>query len=103
MADENINPAFKISIDGNDQIDFGVTADHVQITWTEDGHTYNYTLKDFFDNWRNFKENNTFIYYGEKTPDDVQNDNYQYPIKVWYDTGSWIENNSEEGNENPEG
>ena len=82
MADEETLPqaAFKIIVDGDDAIDLGAPADKIQITWIENEEENKCTLQDFFDNWINFKKNNTFVYYGEGNPTD------QLPIKVWYDT-----------------
>lgn len=76
--------SFAIIVDGVSH-SFGTSADKVKINWTQltdDEQTVQYecSLKDFFENWMHFKENGTFVYYGELDPTPV------HSIKVWYDT-----------------
>ena len=79
MPNEQNDITFQITVDNN-TYDLGTDAEKVQINWTSGNETIQCTLQDFFENWMDFKENNTFIYYGAIDPTDNP------AIKVWFDT-----------------
>lgn len=83
MATENLNPINRVeqnlsngSTTTTYKADFAVTSDNVQM---QDGNT-KFSLTNFYDNWKNFKQNNAFFYYGRQTPG-----NNRLQIKLWYD------------------
>lgn len=54
---------------------FSVISDNVQM---QDGNT-KFTLNNFYDNWKHFKQNNAFFYHGSGIPG-----NEKLQIKLWY-------------------
>lgn len=61
----------------------GADAENIQITLEKEGTIIQQcSLLDFFENWVDFKENNSFMYYGDLTK--TQADSLPKQVKFWY-------------------